>query len=299
SNRTEELLAALVRNLRAEGAASARPFGAAFEPVRLVVPNRNVETYLKLGLCQARGIAANLEVTFLRGLLVRLAEEAVPGARVVDLRQLEGHLLTLLHDESFLTRPLLNPVQEYLLGAGPAPAAVDRRRCQLAAELARLFEEYAGSRPELLASWGAGRTAYAELPVAGGIEAWQAELWRAVFAEGGLVEARSAREGVTWRALPDLLAQAEARGLRRTERALHVFGVSYMARGYHRMLATLGRAFEVRVYTLNPCREFWEDLETVGEVRRRLKKEGKRALFPPRLEARQLALGEDPLGLAG
>ena len=297
SNRTEELLAALVRNLRREGAASARPFGAAFDPVRLVVPNRNVETYLKLGLAQARGIAANIDMRFLRDLLARIAEEAVPGARVVDLLQVEGHLLSLLHDQAFLARPLLNPVQEYLLAAGPAPAAVDRRRCQLAAEVAKLFDEYAGSRPELLASWSAGRTAYGEVPVAGGIEAWQAELWRAVFADGGLVAQRSARDGVTWRALADLLREAEGRGLRPSERALHVFGVSYMARGYHRMLAALGRAFEVRVYTLNPCREFWEDLETVGEARRRLKKE-KGTLFPPRLQARQLALGGDPLGLA-
>jgi exodeoxyribonuclease V gamma subunit len=117
-----------------------------------------------------------------------------------------------------------------------------------------------------------------------------------VFGEGGLVERRSRREGVTWRPLGDLLAQAQGR-LVGSERALHVFGVSYMARGYHRMLAALGRAFEVRIYTLNPCREFWEDLETVGEARRRLRKERK-PLFPPRLEARQLALGADPLGLA-
>jgi exodeoxyribonuclease V gamma subunit len=296
SNRTEELLAALVRNVREEGAASASPFGAAFDPVRLVVPNRNVETYLKLGLAQARGIAANLEVSFLRALLARIAEEAVPGARVVDLLQLEGHLLSLLHDESFLARPQLSPVEEYLLAAGPAPASVDRRRCQLAGEVAKLFDEYAGSRPELLASWAIGRSAYGEVPVAREIETWQAELWRGVFGEGGLTEQRARREGVTWRPLAELVAQAEGQ-LRPGGRALHVFGVSYMARGYHRMLATLGRALEVRVYTLNPCREFWEDLETVGEARRRSRKERK-PLFPLRLEARQLALGEDPLGLA-
>jgi exodeoxyribonuclease V gamma subunit len=296
SNRTEDLLSALVRNLRRESVASAKPFGAAFDPVHLVVPNRNVETYVKLGLAQALGIAANLEVSFLRALLARVAEAAVPGSRVVDLLQVEGHLLTLLHDEGFLKGPLLNPVQEYLLAAGPAPAAVDRRRCQLAAEVAKLFDEYTGSRPELLASWTAGRSVYAEAPVARDIETWQAELWRGVFGEGGLVAQRSLREGVTWRPLADLLAEAQGR-LPGSERALHVFGVSYMARGYHRMLAMLGRTFEVRVYTLNPCREFWEDLETVGEARRRLKKE-RRPLFPPRQEARQLALGQDPLGLA-
>jgi exodeoxyribonuclease V gamma subunit len=38
------------------------------------------------------------------------------------------------------------------------------------------------------------------------------------------------------------------------------------------MLNLIGRHIEVVLYTLNPCREFWEDVETAGEVRRRLAK---------------------------
>jgi exodeoxyribonuclease V gamma subunit len=38
------------------------------------------------------------------------------------------------------------------------------------------------------------------------------------------------------------------------------------------MLAALGRHIEVVLYTLNPCREFWEDVETTSEVRRRVAK---------------------------
>jgi exodeoxyribonuclease V gamma subunit len=300
SNRTEELLAALAAHLRAEarGASGGTPFEAAFSPARLVVPNRNVETYVKLGLAEAHGIAAHIEVSFLRGFLARVAECVVPGGRVVDLLQLEGHLFTLLHDEAFLAQPALLPVREDLLAAGAAPAAVDRRRCQLAAELAKLFDEYAGARPELLSAWAAGRGHFAEgVPAA--LEAWQRALWAAVFGAGGLTEARSRRDGGRWLPLPALLAEAEALGLPRGGRALHVFGVSYMARGYHRMLAALGRAGEVRIYTLNPCREFWEDVETVAELRRRLKKDARRTLFPSRLEARQggLLIDEDPLGL--
>src|SRR5262245_10474790 len=97
SNRTEELLRAFAERVGAE-----RSPGRALSPVRLVVPNRNVETYVKLGLAAATGIAANLEVTFLRQLLARVAEAAFPGSRVVDARQIQGCLLALLHDEVFL-----------------------------------------------------------------------------------------------------------------------------------------------------------------------------------------------------
>src|SRR5262245_45747720 len=147
SNRTEELLAALVEVVGRERR-EAGPFAA----VRLVVPSAGVETYLRLGLAQALGIAANIEVSFLRRLLTRIAERAVQGARLLDARQMEGHLLALLHDDALLDRPALAPVREYLLGAGASPDAVDRRRSQLAAELGQLYDEYAASRPEMLAA---------------------------------------------------------------------------------------------------------------------------------------------------
>src|SRR3954470_18905519 len=92
----------------AGGAGGAGPF----EPVPVVVPNRNIEAYLKLGLAQARGIAANLEIALLRELLARLALRAVPGARLVTVRQLEGYLLALLGSAD--RDPALAPVWAYL-----------------------------------------------------------------------------------------------------------------------------------------------------------------------------------------
>lgn len=251
SNRTEELLAALVESLRRERAAR-----GPFEPARLVVPNRNVETFVKLGLAQADGIAANLDVTFLRRLLARVVERALPGCRIVDAAQTEGYLLTLFHDDAFLEAAALAPVRAYLLAAGTDRDAVDVRRCQLAAEIGHLFDEYATSRPDMLAAWRLGTT----LDGTGhaGIEAWQRALWLGIFGEGGLAARRSRREETTWLTLGDALEDADARG--RIDAgalgpSLHVFGVSYMAPGYHRMLQTVGRATDVHLYTLNACRE--------------------------------------------
>ncbi len=273
SNRTEALLEALVANLRAERARLG-PFATA----ALVVPNRNVADYVKLGIAQATGIAANLEVSFLRQHLDRIGRAAVPDAEVVGEPEMQGHLLSLLHDDAFLAT--VEPVRAYLAAAGNKADAIDRRRCQLAAELAPLFDEYALSRPQMLEAWADER-------LTSGWEAtelWQRALWRAIRQRCG------ARK-----TLSELMVEAERKGI--TGGPLHVFGLSYVARGYHGMLATVARGRDVCIYTLNPCREFWEDLETVGELRRRLKKEGRASLFPLRAEAKQLALGDDPLGL--
>jgi exodeoxyribonuclease V gamma subunit len=269
SNRTEALLQAFVRNMRRE-----RQGAGPLAPVRVVVPNRNVETYLRLGVARACGIAANLQVTFLRKFLGHVAKQALPTGRVVDARQIQAHLLALFHDEGFLEQPQMAPVRDYLRAGGGSRDAVDRRRCQLAFRLGPLFEEYAASRAEMVKQWETGTTLDDNhLFVA--TEAWQRALWLAIFGPTGRVALRSQAEGVAWLRIDELLARAEALGKLPADElspTLHLFGASYVAPAYHRMLAVLGRHIDVCLYTLNPCREFWEDVETPAELRRRLAK---------------------------
>ena len=270
SNRTEALLLAFVRNLRDE-----RESAGPFAPVRVVVPNRNVETYLRLGVARTCGIAANLDITFLRKLLAHVAEQALPNGRVVDAQQIEGHLLVLFHDDGFLGRPELAPVRDYLRAGGDARDAVDRRRCQLAFRLGPLFEEYAASRAAMVKTWETGTSLDRDHLLAA-TEAWQRALWLAIFGPAGRIALRSQAEGVTWLRIDELLARAEAQGALAAEGLgprLHLFGASYVAPAYHRMLAALGRHIDVYLYTLNPCREFWEDVETPTELRRRVAKQ--------------------------
>ncbi|MBN2576009.1 MAG: exodeoxyribonuclease V subunit gamma [Deltaproteobacteria bacterium] len=257
SHRTEVLLDAFVRNLLAE-----REQAGPFAPVRVVVPNPNIETYLRLGVAEHLGIAANVETTFLRKFLAGLAEDAVPDGRVADASLVEGHLLALLHDDDFLARPELGRVRGYLHAAGSDPDAVDRRRCQLAARLAHLFDEYAGSRPAMLQAWCAGQPHGVHAD-----QAWQQRLWLAVFGEGGRLARQGQLDGTRWLTLEALWDEAMRRSPAPfSGQTLHVFGLSYMAAAYHRMLADLARASDIRLYTLNPCRESLGEPAAAGEI---------------------------------
>jgi exodeoxyribonuclease V gamma subunit len=257
SHRTEVLLDAFVRKLSEE-----RQRTSGFSPVRVVVPNKNIETYLRLGVAERLGIAANLETTFLRKFLAGLAERAVPEARVVDAAVIEGHLLALLHDDDLLAKADLARVRGYLLAAGAERDAVDRRRCQLAAALAHLFDEYAGSRAEMLDLWQkGGRAGDSDL------EIWQRALWLEIFGAGGRLERQGKDSGVRWLPLEALWTEAMrgsptpyAGGI------VHVFGLSYIATAYHRMLAQLAHKSEIHVYTLNPCREKLVELREGDEL---------------------------------
>ena len=86
------------------------------------------------------------------------------------------------------------------------------------------------------------------------LQRWQRELWLALFGQGGGL---AGKETV---ALPDFFARTPPDKLR-VPGAVHVFGISFVARLYRAIFASLGHATSLFVYTLNPCRELWEDLK--------------------------------------
>ena len=46
----------------------------------------------------------------------------------------------------------------------------------------------------------------------------------------------------------------------RLPRTVHVFLISYVARTFHDLFRLLAARTDLRLYTLNPCRELWEDV---------------------------------------
>jgi exodeoxyribonuclease V gamma subunit len=283
SNRTEALCEALAENLGAERS-------SLFDPVHLVVPNPLVEGYVKQALARRLGIAAHIETRFLRGFLKQIANASAPEVPIVDRDLCEGELLALFSDPARLVSRDLDAVRGYLAPSGSArdhdhdDEGLDRRRVQLASQVAALFDEYAFSRPEMLATWRRGALA-PDLDEP--LQRWQRELWLALFGRGGTFAARGALT------LPDFFAQVETAALRPPP-AAHVFGISYVARLYRSIFGSIARASALFVYTLNPCREYWEDLA----LRRRGAPAADARRFPRRRGGAQLSLG-GIVGLTG
>src|SRR5690606_41325460 len=120
AQRTEDLLDVLARDLEANGRGR-HPL----DPVRLVLPDRNLEAWLKQGLARRMGIAANLQVLYLERLVGGLLEAAglpplLDGDAIFDV------LLSLLLEPETLDRDKLAPVRRYLLAAGAEESAPGR-----------------------------------------------------------------------------------------------------------------------------------------------------------------------------
>jgi exodeoxyribonuclease V gamma subunit len=305
SNKTERLLDNLAVSLREQRKAGAHPL----DPVELVVPNRNMETWVRLGLAQAAGVAANLNFRRIERFIGEIITETCPGEyKPVNLDIVEAAILATLLNRDIIGEPELKPVRKYLdstvqladilpgvdiledqsaFDKHLAADGADIRRVQLASRIAALFQEYTFSRPEMIAAWRDGGSEIAGHPFAdpsaadptlAPTVAWQRALWRAVFGRDGVLEQNPPADGGRWTTL-DLLAFDDDLFKRVNEIGLppvHVFGVSYVARLFQHFFARLGEAGTLKIYTLNPCAEFWEDVETDREYSRRLDREFER-----------------------
>jgi exodeoxyribonuclease V gamma subunit len=306
SNHTERLLDKLVSDLKTGKQNGAHPL----EPIEIVVPNRNMETWITLNLAQALGVAANLHFRRLERFIGALASAALPGRfTLVDLDQAEGAILACLLDEKILSGAPFSPVRQYLKsGEGLTEKAAsdqhlaadgsDLRRVQLAARLAFLFQEYSFSRPEMIFAWrnnqkiGISATGSGPFPMVNPLyadpsladasfastAAWQQALWSAVFGPGCILDRNPPDDGSRWVTLDQLaLDQQFFDELKKINLPpVHIFGVSYVARIFQLLFARLGEAGMLKIYTLNPCAEFWEDVETEREYFYRLDREQNR-----------------------
>ena len=241
SNRLEALAAALAEVVRAEP-------GDPLAPERIVVPHRAVGRWLSLELARELGIAANLEFELPAGFAWSVMRGAVPGLpkeqpfAPAQLRWRIHEVLPRFAEEEREGRA----VRRYLADGDP------RKRFALADRLARVFDRCVVYRPDWIRAWDGG-----DAPN------WQARLWRRVVeAEGsaahwvGAIDAfRGAIEGG---------ARPEGWPLRAT-----FFAVPALSPSYLDVLDAIGRRIDLRLFVLNPCREYWGDIYSRREIGRR------------------------------
>ena len=120
------------------------------EPQTVIVPHPVAGAFIKIAVADRIGISANLQLSYLRPFVADAYEQSGQH-RIFTPSRLEQLLLSALET---VDSPELTPVRRYLEADGP----IERRRAQLATTLARLFDEYMLTRPDMLSAWSAGRT---------------------------------------------------------------------------------------------------------------------------------------------
>lgn len=319
SNSLDALAERMRANLAQEG-------GDPLAVSAIATPSPAVRDWLKVRLAEQAGVAAGLSFPHLENLLwnelaardrYRDDPTRLP-ARLLDGFGFQGLVLARLREHP------PEALRAYLREQGGDDADRARRLCQLAGRLAALFREYEYNRVAehghsgLIECWMGGRPSFephllrgrghaARLDELRGIEAWQMEVYHAIFREGDGLRDRWGAATKTYRytlpqyatlALRDPVPPSEA------PRTIHLFGLSNIS-PFHRDL--IGRLADpdctgdaparFEIYALNPCAEFWEDVLTLRERRARGRRTLTAGVVPPeriaatRPDAAELAEG--------
>jgi exodeoxyribonuclease V gamma subunit len=224
-----------------------------FRPVELLVASRPLQTWLVHQLAPVAGVVGNLDIRLLRRFTGQLVAQAFPGRQVLDGDAIRDLLLTQFLDGA-IGDAALGPVRSYLGGAGGA--ADQLRAVQLATQLGHVFEEYVFARRTMLADWAADRPS--ALDGGGELARWQRRLWQQVLEQAG-----------DERVLPTALLDVAPERLVTPGEPLLVYGLSFIGASYYELLVHLAQATEVALFAVNPCREFWEDVEPARRRRPR------------------------------
>jgi exodeoxyribonuclease V gamma subunit len=256
----------------------------------IIVASRAVEQFAKYGIAERLGVAANLAFPFLRRYLASIAEQADPSIRVLEAPQLQVALFECLRSEAHSHDDALRAVHEYLAASNPAKDGLGELRLfELAGRVAHLFQEYSISRGAMLCAWNSGST-----PARSDEELWERTLWTMMFEREGAVRTPWAFDAAhRWMLLPQALAAIPDNRLRDVlPRTLHIFGLASPGRVFLEIFARLGRLVDLLVYAVNPCMEFWEDVDDSAAARA--------STWHHRTEKVGTALeeGEDPFDLA-
>lgn len=246
SNRMERLFEELVRELR-------RVSGDPLATETVIVHAPALQRWLSLRLARTLGICANTHFDYPNAVISALLRRVFPGQPETSPFEpdvLTWRIMALLGE--CVRLDAFAPVAAYMQQATP------RMGFQLASRIAAAFDQYLIYRPDMIAAWQEGR-------LITGVrreEAWQAELWRRLNA----ASAGPHRLALTRSLFQALESRPQLREL--LPERLSIFGISYLPPFHMEFFDRLSAYVPVRMYALNPCREYWGDIVSEGRAAR-------------------------------
>ncbi len=241
SNRLEHLARRLAELL-------SRPVDDPLRAEWVVVQHPGMGRWLSLELAASMGIAANLAFPLPAVFVWEAFRQLLPQVPELDRYQpnrLAWRLHGLLSSVAFgHPSPLLSSYLE---------RGDERRRFQLAEQLATLYDRYLLYRPDWILAWERGESATEG-------DAWQAELWRRL----------AAQEPYHWVGLQQAFFASPMHpptgGL---PSRISLFGVPTLSPGYLQTLQRLAERIDVHLFLLNPCAAHWAEIVAPQEQLRR------------------------------
>jgi exodeoxyribonuclease V gamma subunit len=232
----------------------------------VIVPNMNLAKWIKLTLSRRSDVFMNVAFDYLEDGLWQMIDALTPPMHPeverLDRESLKMVLFFILMalDEEDQT---VEPINRYLRQSDGKLRADREMRCwQLAEELSRLFQEYEYHRSDMIQRWRDGH------PADDAMQACQQWLYQRM-------QSLANRLGPVLGRMPLTMAEYARRlpapsGLAGAPHGphdprVHFFGLSQISPFHIELLSRLQTGYDIHIYSLNPSREYWEDVKTPVE----------------------------------
>ena len=241
ANRVERLLAQLAEDVARE------PPASVFTPTTVVAASPAMARWINLRLAEVCGVAANLDYPLPATFVWRLARALLDDLPEADPLSLEAMTWQVFAElPALLPQHAFEPLRRYLHDDTDG-----RKRWQLAARIADVYDRCQLYRPELIRAWTDGREAMGLN--ATHAESWQGRLWRR------LVARREAQQRVA--VLDQLLnVLTQPRSPVGLPKRVAVFAVSSLPPVLVQAFQALARHIAVDLYLHTPTADYWSDL---------------------------------------
>ncbi len=209
----------------------------------IAIPSGGMERYISFALAEKLSVCAHVSFPFPKALIQSIYKLIFPEMCDWSLYQREMmtwkimELLPSLYNESSFST-----LKSYLQSD-----VAQNRLFELSLKIADLFDQYLIFRPDMLLQWDQGKEKR------GNNEQWQAILWRA------LVDSFEIRHQAQLQ--KDLFAKLSQRGsFTNLPSRISLFGISYLPPQYLRILDALAQHCSIYLFSINPCKHFWDDI---------------------------------------
>jgi exodeoxyribonuclease V gamma subunit len=224
-----------------------QPLRSPLESEVIVVQSQGMERWLTQQLAEKAGIWTNARFPFPNAIVWEFFQLGLGEA--LDSRYFSSDVLTwrILHLlGSFAHRPGFESLNAYLGKERNTLKALQLSKC-----VADLFDQYTVYRPDMLLRWQEGRD-----------EQWQAQLWRALNANGSVPHRAAIRASFLEKASSgDLDAKC-------LPTRLSIFGISTLPPFHLQVFAAIARYVPVHLFFMNPSSEYWGAIESPKHIAR-------------------------------
>jgi exodeoxyribonuclease V gamma subunit len=227
------------------------PLTSIFEKEVVLVQSPGMSQWLKIGLSQQLGLAAQVDFPLPSSFIWRLYQQLlpnVPSESAFNKPNLAWKLFSIL--PQCINEPLYLPLKNYLDGD-----LEGQKLFALCEKIADVYDQYLMYRPHWIGHWENGKDELDDVDVS--ISPWQPDLWRRLtqFSQD-LGQNKFHRANMQ----DELLNALEKVSAEILPKRISLFGISAIANSQLAVFEALSKKTEVFLFFFNPSEHFWGDI---------------------------------------